>query len=116
MTTANNFPSQGGYATVYEVFDADKNIYAIKVVDLSEQRASMKQDLIREILFLEKLKHSNLIVKALDYEIIETEKENKVLILMEKGDRNLYDILTEHKQKQSLSPAKLRFKPSFISC
>ena len=64
--TALRLLGEGGYSQVYEVYDQEKNMYALKVVDLSVQSEKTKQDLIREILFLEKLKNCRFVVKAFD--------------------------------------------------
>ena len=100
---------EGGYSQVYEVYDSEKKIFALKVVDLSNQSESMKQDLISEILFLEKLKTCKFVVRAFDYEIRETEDEHKMFALMEKGDKDLHHILTTHVANNTLSPTRLRF-------
>jgi serine/threonine-protein kinase TTK/MPS1 len=67
----------------------------------------MRGDLIKEILFLEKLKKFKHVVRAFGYEIKETEDESKVYILMEKGDKDLLALLKRHKAEGSLSPARL---------
>ena len=100
---------EGGYSCVYEVYDTNKKLYALKIVDLSIHSDSVRQDLIREIVFLEKLKACNLVVKAYDYELRETESEYKIFVLMEKGDRDLFQIMNEHRNNKTLSPAKLRY-------
>ena len=38
---------EGGYSQVYEVYDKEKKMFALKVVDLSLQSEKMKNDLIR---------------------------------------------------------------------
>lgn len=100
---------EGGYSQVYEVYDKEKKIYALKVVDLSVQSEKTKNDLIKEILFLEKLKNCRFVVRAFDYEIQETETEHKMFVLMEKGDKDLHHILASHKESKTLSPARIRF-------
>merc|ERR1711892_867733 len=69
----------------------------------------MKQDLIREIVFLEKLKTCKLVVRAFDYEIRETDDEHKMFVVMEKGDKDLFQILARHKEEKTLSPTRLKF-------
>ena len=81
----------------------------MKVVDLAEQSENMKNDLIREILFLEKLKSCNNVVRAFQYQIKETQDEYKMFVLMEKGDKDLFEILTRLKETKALSPSRLRF-------
>ena len=66
---------EGGYSQVYEVYDSEKEVFALKVVNLAVQSAKVKQDLIREILFLEKLKNCRHVVKAFQYQIVDTDQE-----------------------------------------
>ena len=106
--TALRVIGEGGYSTVFEVFDTDKRLYALKVVNLAVQSVKVRNDLIREIVFLEKLKQCSLVVRAFDYELRETDTEHKMLVLMEKGDRDLYSIMMENREKKNLTPAKLR--------
>ena len=107
--TVLRFLGEGGYSQVYEVYDKEKNMFALKVVDLSVQTEKTKQDLIREILFLEKLRNCRFVVKAFDYQILETETENKMFVLMEKGEKDLHQILSTHRDAGTLSPTRLRF-------
>ena len=100
---------QGGYSQVFEVYNPQKELFALKVVDLAEQSENMKNDLIREILFLEKLKSCNNVVRAFQYQIKETQDEYKMFVLMEKGDKDLFTILTRLKETKALSPSRLRF-------
>ena len=66
----------------------DKNRYALKIVDLDNQtNEKTKNALVKEIVFLEKLKQCNYVIKAYDYEIRESEAEHKMFVLMEKGDK-----------------------------
>ena len=91
------------------MFDTNKRIFALKVVNLANQSLKVRNDLIREIVFLEKLKHCSLVVRAFDYELRETETEYKMLVLMEKGDRDLYSVMEENRERKNLTPAKLRY-------
>ena len=100
---------QGGYSQVFEVYNSQKDIFALKLVNLGEQKEKMKNDLIREILFLEKLKNCHNVVRAFEYQIKENEDENKMFVLMEKGDKDLFQILNRLKEGKALSPSRLRF-------
>ena len=96
----------GGASTVYEVFSQEKEKrYALKIVDLLGQEGVVKHDLIKEIIFLEKLKNSDLVVKAYDYELRNTATEHRLLVLMELGQKDLQTIFDEN---NGLSPAGLR--------
>ena len=100
---------QGGYSQVFEVYNSQKDLFALKVVNLGEQSEKMKNDLIREILFLEKLKNCNNVVRAFEYQIKESEDEYKMFVLMEKGDKDLFQILNRLKESKALSPSRLKF-------
>ena len=54
--TALRMLGEGGYSQVFEVYNSKKDLFALKVVNLAEQSNKTKNDLIREILLLEKLK------------------------------------------------------------
>lgn len=83
---------EGGYSQVYEVYDKSKKIYALKTVNLQNQTERAKTNLISEIVFLEKLKNCDGVVKAFDYELIESEDSHWMYVLMEKGDMDLYQV------------------------
>ena len=101
---------EGGYSQVYEVYNAEKDTFALKIVNLkTDCSAEMKGELIREILFLEKLKNFKHVVRAFEYEIKETAEENKVFLLMEKGEKDLMQLLSTHKQEKSLTPVRLKY-------
>ena len=99
---------EGGYSQIYEVYNSDKKMFALKVVNLSAQSTKMKNDLIREILFLEKLRNCVNVVKAFEYQIIETEDTHKMFVLLEKGETDLYELVQKHKNQKTLTPTRLR--------
>ena len=85
------------YITLY--FDSnhqEKNIFALKTVNLKNQSERSKGELIKEIVFLEKLKNCNGIVKAFEYELQETEEDHWMYVLMEKGDMDLQKVTVIH--------------------
>ena len=75
------------------IFQKEKNIYALKTVNLKNQSERSKGELIKEIVFLEKLKNCNGVVKAFEYELHETEDDHWMYVLMEKGDMDLQQVL-----------------------
>ena len=102
----------------------EKNIYALKTVNLKNQSERSKGELIKEIVFLEKLKNCNGVVKAFEYELHETEDDHWMYVLMEKGDMDLQkvinkgrlncsvfflQILINLKESGNLTPSRLRF-------
>ena len=100
---------EGGYSQVFEVYDSDKNLFALKVVNLAVQSETTKDNIIKEILFLEKLKNCSLVVRAFEYQIEKTETEHRMFVLLERGDKDLYQLLSLHKDQNTLSPSRLRF-------
>lgn len=100
---------EGGYSQVYEVYDKKKTIFALKTVNLQNQTERAQKDLIKEIVFLEKLKNCSGVVKAFEYELKETEDSHWMYVLMEKGDMDLFQILARSRETDSLTPSKLRF-------
>ena len=48
--------------------------------------------MIKEIVFLEKLKNCSGVVKAFEYELKETEDSHWMYVLMEKGDMDLFQV------------------------
>ena len=64
---------------------------------------------MREILFLEKLKECDLVVKTFDYEIRDTEDEHMMFVLMEKGEKDLNYIIDRHRKKNNLTGTKVRY-------
>ena len=108
MYTALKPLGEGGYSQVFEVYNTSKELFALKVVNLGQQNDKMRNDLIGEILFLEKLKNCNYVVKAFEYQIINTEDEDKMYVLMEKGGPDLHELIAKHKKKKNLTPARLR--------
>ena len=53
---------QGGYARVYEVFNEDNELFALKVVDLAESK--VKEELLKEINFLHALKGCERVIQV----------------------------------------------------
>ena len=65
----------------------------MKTVHLKIQSERSKSDLIKEIVFLEKLKNCHGVVRAFEYELMETEEDHWMYVLMEKGDMDLQKVL-----------------------
>merc|ERR1712012_507730 len=100
---------EGGYSQVFEVYDKNKKIFALKTVNLANQSERAKTDLIKEIVFLEKLKNCSGVVKAFEYELKETDDSHWMYVLMEKGDMDLFQVLAAARENDNLTPSKLRF-------
>ena len=87
----------------------NKKIFALKTVNLANQSERAKTDLIKEIVFLEKLKNCSGVVKAFEYELKETDDSHWMYVLMEKGDMDLFQVLAAARENDNLTPSKLRF-------
>ena len=97
----------------------------MKTVHLKIQSERSKSDLIKEIVFLEKLKNCHGVVRAFEYELMETEEDHWMYVLMEKGDMDLQQVIGPHvpcnrfifflkillklKESGKLTPSRLRF-------
>ena len=96
----------------------------MKTVHLKIQSERSKSELIKEIVFLEKLKNCHGVVRAFEYELQETEEDHWMYVLMEKGDMDLQkvinkgrfncsvfflQILLNLKESGNLTPSRLRF-------
>ena len=81
----------------------------MKTVHLKIQSERSKSELIKEIVFLEKLKNCHGVVRAFEYELLETEEDHWMYVLMEKGDMDLHQILIKLKESGKLTPSRLRF-------
>lgn len=101
---------EGGYSTVYEVFDTDKTLRALKVVELTGLETSLKEDLLKEIEFLLKFRGSEHVIQLIDYEhATRSNGEESLYILMERGECDLSSILNQLNHKERLTPSKLRY-------
>ena len=60
------------------------------------------------VLCTQKLVDCDLVVKAYDYELRSNETENKIMVLMEKGDKDLRKLIGELKDVDRFTPSKLR--------
>ena len=72
------------------------------------QKKENRNDLLNEILFLEKLKKCKRVIKAFDYELVDTRLESVLYVLMELGQRDLGSIFQELRDDKAMTPAKLR--------
>ena len=82
---------KGGSSVVYEVYDQERNLRAIKQVDLSGVNEAEAQGYINEIKLLERLQGHHRIVTMYDYEIV---KDRQILfVVMERGDTDLASVL-----------------------
>jgi serine/threonine-protein kinase TTK/MPS1 len=99
----------GGYSKVYEVYNENKELFALKVVHMAEVSDGFQEELLKEINFLERFKGSDHVIEMIEYEYRKTEEEHVLLVLMERGECDLSYVLSRLQQKERLTPSKLRF-------
>jgi hypothetical protein len=78
---------KGGSGKVYKVFDAKKNIYALKKVKLKGCSQQITRGFMNEVLMLKHLRGKKNIVQLIDYEARTT--EGYLYLVMECGDTDL---------------------------
>ena len=103
---------EGGYSTVYEVFNKERELFALKVVKPHESNSTVWCDLLKEIDFLSELRNCKHVVKLVDHERVEFnggQKEEALYILMERGECDLSHILSKLDNDERLTPSKIRF-------
>ena len=106
----------GGSCKVHQAADfAKQRLVAIKTVDLEGIDRAMIDSYRNEITILEKLQHSNRVVKLIDHE---TNAENNLLyIVMECGACDLATILNERVARKNITRNLVRFYwEEMLSC
>ena len=99
----------GGSSKVYQVYaQDDMKTFALKVVGLNDADKTVVEGFYSEIKLLKSLRHCQRVVQMYDYEFRGKSKE--LLIVMEKGDADLSQVLKSHSQLSSskLSPHVIR--------
>ncbi len=82
---------KGGSSVVYEVYDQERNLRAIKKVDLSGVNEAEAQGYINEIKLLERLQGHHRIIRMFDYEVVR--HSQTLFVVMERGDTDLAAVL-----------------------
>ena len=99
----------GGYAKVYEVFNPDKELYALKVINLHGLSPSSQRDQLKEVDFLSSFRDSPHVIRMIDHEHVENDEEHVLYILLERGEVDLAGILHKLDGESRLTPTKLRY-------
>jgi len=84
---------EGGSSKVYHVCNEKKQFFALKVVDLSKMNDSLKSLLKKEIEILNMLKGCKRVIQLYAYEM--NKSDEKLMLVMEKGDTDLGTVLSE---------------------
>lgn len=97
-----NMIGQGGSSKVYQVYDAQcQQVFAIKVVDLRKVDGSIRASLRKEIELLSRLRHCRRVVRLMEHEF--DERSGRLVLVMEKGDSDLGNILKQILEIDSLT-------------
>ena len=102
---------EGGYSTVYEVFNKERELFALKLVKLHDSNTTMWSDLRNEIEYLSELRNCKHVVNLVDHErvVLNGGAEEALYILMERGECDLSHILSKLEKDERLTPSKIRF-------
>ena len=77
----------GGSSVVYQVLDEERNLKAIKRVDLSEAEESEAEGYLNEVRLLEKLQGRQRIIRLFEYEYLHD--SDLLFVVMERGETDL---------------------------
>ena len=81
----------GGSSVVYQVLDEERNLKAIKRVDLSEAEESEAEGYLNEVRLLEKLQGRQRIIRLFEYEYLRD--SDLLFVVMERGETDLQHLL-----------------------
>ncbi|XP_076466829.1 uncharacterized protein LOC143298049 isoform X2 [Babylonia areolata] len=99
---------RGGSAQVYMVLDANKNIRALKVVDLEGAGPEVVDGFRNEIRLLQRLQYCDSVIKMFNFEL--NKKLNCLYVVLEFGETDLSGFFsTRAKQGQGLDPTLIKF-------
>ena len=100
---------EGGYAKVYEVFNHEKELFALKVIKIEGLSETMQEEVMQEIRFLKKFQSDERVVTLIEYDHQINDEGNTLYIRMERGECDLNSILDNLTSAQRLTPARLRY-------
>jgi len=97
----------GGSCVVYRAVQMKKNgqQVALKIVDLSNANSELTKIFENEIQFLEQLQGSNYVIEMIDHQRI----QDKLLVVMELGERNFKEQMKIYKENRRLDEHTLKF-------
>ncbi|XP_050394018.2 dual specificity protein kinase TTK isoform X2 [Patella vulgata] len=106
--TVLKLAGKGGSAKVYQVFDADKNVRALKCVDLEGANDIIIQGYKNEINLLKRLQYCDAVIKMYDYDFDPV--NNKLNVIMEYGETDLAsNLLNRKKGGKALGETTIKF-------
>ncbi|XP_023345125.1 serine/threonine-protein kinase MPS1 [Eurytemora carolleeae] len=83
----------GGFSSVYEVYNEERNLFAVKVVNLITKDGFTDKDLMHEIHLLKSLQDCDRVINLKDWEHRLTDEEDMLYAVLERGDTDLAQIL-----------------------
>ncbi len=88
---------EGGYSTVYEVYNSERELYALKVVKVRDASMMLWEDLLKEVQFLAKLSDCKHVVRMIEFDEVQYEESDEatLYVLMERGECDLSYILSQ---------------------
>lgn len=99
---------RGGSSKVYQVYEVEKKkLLAVKCVSLENADEYSSTAYKNEINLLEKLQHSDRVIKLYDYEY--NEEKNCLYAVMEKGDTDLASLIQNYAKSGQITPEMIKF-------
>ncbi|KAL1429200.1 hypothetical protein MTO96_016533 [Rhipicephalus appendiculatus] len=96
---------RGGSSKVFMMFDHQKELRAVKLVNLADVPPSVMQAYMQEVAILKELRSCDRVVCLFDCEL--NKKDNVLALVMEKGDQDLATVLMN--RKGNLGPVTIKF-------
>lgn len=99
---------RGGSSVVYQVLNQEMtDIFALKVVRLDSVDEITAEGYINEVRLLKQLQGLPRVVRLLEYEY--NEEEEKLLLVMEKGDTDFANVIRNRTSLNAINPTLIRF-------
>ncbi|XP_057370805.1 probable serine/threonine-protein kinase dyrk2 [Daphnia carinata] len=108
LYTVMKLLGRGGSSVVYQVLNQEMtDIFALKVVRLDSVDEVTAEGYINEVRLLKQLQGLPRVVRLLEYEY--NEEEEKLLLVMEKGDTDLANLIRNRTSLNAINPTLIRF-------
>ena len=105
---------EGGFSRVYEALASDKKVRAVKMINIIGMNGEINNDEIKEINLLQSLSDVPEVAKLIHHEIQCSQEGVLLVLVMEKGETNLSQILKNIKMLSI--PMLLFFWESMLEC
>ncbi|GAB6018925.1 hypothetical protein CHUAL_000575 [Chamberlinius hualienensis] len=97
----------GGSSKVYEAYDSERKLKAIKSIDLSQADDHSRESYVNEINVLKRLQHSDRIIKLFEYEYNPVKK--LLLVTLERGDTDFASFLKSRSTQNRITSEMIKF-------